>query len=1167
MSSIKNFLKGTWAASLIVVLGMSVAIWYTGPYLGFSSFRPLRPPEYRLACIAALLAGWVLYILYRLWRARKTNTTLLDSISDDGGLGEAKAAESATLQEKMEEAVSVLKTKSFSRFGGKKYIYELPWYLIIGPPGAGKTTLLQNSGLNFPLEESHGKFSVKGVGGTRNCDWWFTDEAVLLDTAGRYTTQDSDSEIDKSAWSTFLELLKKTRSRRPVNGMFVAIAFHDIVQSNEDQLRQLAKTIRIRVEEMHTKFGMRPPIYLVITKSDLMAGFNEFFANLDEDHRKQVWGFTLDPAITEDFSKLAEAELDKLRSILFQQLTIRLNQESSQQRRDQIYGFPMQFSAMQNKLRIFIEQFSSKSRLQEDPYIRGLYFTSATQEGSVLDQVVSSVAQSFGFSNEASAPGMGAGKSFFVSRLLSDVVFGEAGLAGTNLSGEKRAKRLQWVTVGMIALLTAGVLSSWGLSYFQNKSMMAGIENTAETLEQQVSRLPVDSLDLLKTSSMLNNARDLNTTRTDSGVLLKHTGLYQGEKIGRRASTKYDELLIDGLLARLMVRLEHQIHAEANNSEFLFEALKTYQMIGSKAHYNADDIIGWFKFDFDQNLPSTTSRKQLSDLIGHTENLFQEIPKRLPRPLDTEFVARYQQIAATTPLENHAYFRIKQLHSGQNNTALNLSDIVGFDLTRSLTLSNDKTFNNFIPLFYTPTGYHQSFLPSLPKITQALANDKWVLGPYADSNGTIDGPRLEQSVLNQYYTEYRAVWEELLNSLVIRKSGDLRELTAFISLVTEEDSPLKKLLVTTAEQTTLRLPQPDPNKNEAGTDRQSNLTSLIKPQGSGISDMSDPVTEYFKPLHDMVEDWESNGSKIDSILQQTSRLNIELLPMATTPGAFADPQLSRELQSKIRDLSSKSQQLPAAVASLVSEIANDVNDAASGGLCAQLNAQWESEVYPYYQRALSNRYPLRRRATSEITLDDFGRFFGPGGIIDTYVSTYLADKIQKTSGKWTWSGPGNVKCIADNTLVQLARAEEIKNTFFSPLSQLPSFSFALIPEKIKVDGEIDHLYLTIGGRTAEFFHGPLKGPSSFSWPGPGGNTEATIRVEPIFAGSASRISVNGPWGILRLLERGQLTRRSRSETVVDYKFSGRPVRIEFRSSSYNPLSSNALRAFVCPRSL
>ena len=135
------------------------------------------------------------------------------------------SAEAVQLRERFEEAVATLKQK---RRSGHT-LYELPWYMIIGAPGSGKTTALVNSGLNFPLEQRSGKGALRGVGGTRNCDWWFTDEAVLLDTAGRYTTQDSDAGADSAGWSEFLALLRKYRKRRPINGVILAISAQDLM--------------------------------------------------------------------------------------------------------------------------------------------------------------------------------------------------------------------------------------------------------------------------------------------------------------------------------------------------------------------------------------------------------------------------------------------------------------------------------------------------------------------------------------------------------------------------------------------------------------------------------------------------------------------------------------------------------------------------------------------------------------------------------------------------------------------------------------------------------------------------------------------------------------------------------------------------------------------------
>ena len=136
------------------------------------------------------------------------------------------------------EATEMLKKAHFQRHNSKgtpfwaqrfsrQYLYQLPWYMIIGAPGAGKTTALVNSGLQFPLADKFGKAALRGIGGTRNCDWWFTNDAVLLDTAGRYATQESQQERDASEWHHFLALPCKYRGRQPTNGVIVTLSVAD----------------------------------------------------------------------------------------------------------------------------------------------------------------------------------------------------------------------------------------------------------------------------------------------------------------------------------------------------------------------------------------------------------------------------------------------------------------------------------------------------------------------------------------------------------------------------------------------------------------------------------------------------------------------------------------------------------------------------------------------------------------------------------------------------------------------------------------------------------------------------------------------------------------------------------------------------------------------------
>src|SRR5262249_56755581 len=144
-----------------------------------------------------------------------------------------RESDEAVLKDKMKDAIATLKAAN----GGKKdYLYDLPWYVLIGPPGSGKTTALVNSGLKFPLSGGASPAAIAGVGGTRYCDWWFTEEAVLIDTAGRYTTQDSDAKTDKESWFSFLDLLKKSRPRQPINGVLVAITVEAILTRSREEL-------------------------------------------------------------------------------------------------------------------------------------------------------------------------------------------------------------------------------------------------------------------------------------------------------------------------------------------------------------------------------------------------------------------------------------------------------------------------------------------------------------------------------------------------------------------------------------------------------------------------------------------------------------------------------------------------------------------------------------------------------------------------------------------------------------------------------------------------------------------------------------------------------------------------------------------------------------------
>ena len=263
-----------WLPVLATLALLAILIWFWGPLLDTDGSAPLASSSARWLLIALLLALAAAPFGARMWLARRRNVGLMQTIAPAAGSTDGPgAAELAALGQRMRAALAVLRTANPGWRMRGRYLYELPWYMFVGAPGSGKTTALTRSGLEFPLAETLGPDAIGGIGGTRHCDWWFTDEAVLLDTAGRYTTQDSDLEADRAAWSGFLELLKKHRPRRPVNGVIVAISVTDLLLQDLAAREAQARAVRARIQELQERLDLAFPVYVVVTKSDLLAGF------------------------------------------------------------------------------------------------------------------------------------------------------------------------------------------------------------------------------------------------------------------------------------------------------------------------------------------------------------------------------------------------------------------------------------------------------------------------------------------------------------------------------------------------------------------------------------------------------------------------------------------------------------------------------------------------------------------------------------------------------------------------------------------------------------------------------------------------------------------------------------------------------------------------------
>ena len=108
---------------------------------------------------------------------------------------------------------------------------------------------------------------------------------MFLDTAGRYTTQDSDERADSAGWAEFLALLRKYRKRRPLNGVILTISAHDLLTQSHHGREAHVAAARRRLDELNRELRIQLPVYVMVTKCDLVAGFTEYFDDLRPGRR------------------------------------------------------------------------------------------------------------------------------------------------------------------------------------------------------------------------------------------------------------------------------------------------------------------------------------------------------------------------------------------------------------------------------------------------------------------------------------------------------------------------------------------------------------------------------------------------------------------------------------------------------------------------------------------------------------------------------------------------------------------------------------------------------------------------------------------------------------------------------------------------------------------
>ncbi len=1216
-SFIIPILRSHWVQTAFGVALLIALLWFFGPLIGFGQVHPFDSALVLYIGIAALIVLWLIGNLLKVLSKRHHEKALVDDVvAAPDKDATASAEEIALLGERLRAAVLALKKAGGGR-RERKRLHELPWYMFIGPPGAGKTTALVNSGLNFPLADAKGPAALKGVGGTRNCDWWFTDEAVLIDTAGRYTTQDSQAKVDAGAWLGFLRLLKKHRKLQPLNGILLTIGLTDLAGLPDAARLEHAATMRKRIRELHTELGVRVPVYVLFTKTDLMAGFVEFFDTLGKEEREQVWGMSLKFDDGKDEAGVVAAfagEFDLLLNRLNDRMLERINQETDVQRRRLIYGFPQQIASARDMVSEFLTEIFRPSRLEERPLLRGIYFTSGTQDGTPIDRLLGTMAGQFGLGRQAVSAFSGAGRSYFLTRMLRDVVFGEAGLVSQDKKLERRTK---WIYRGVYAASVLALLlltGGWVNSYIGNRLMIDEAHAAAEKYNAELAELqkrgPMD-IDLRAVLPPLNTLRTMRggyEQREASPPLSLMFGLYQGEKITAASVESYYRALNSLLLPRLLARLEGQMQANLTKRDFLYEALKVYLILGRQGPIDHDQVLAWLIKDFTATMGSDDDAPVRDALLAHADAM-------LDRPLTAialsePLIAQVRGILTQEPLAEYSYNRIMRSPRVQGLTEWSVADNGGAGSGRVFTLRSGRPLNQGVPGIFTWGGYHNTFLGLMPSVTKDISEDTWVLG--RDRKGVAGGAvsavtgqiaetnKLRRDVIGLYLEEYVRRWDRMIADVQIKQYSAVADVADELSLMSGPDSPLRTLLTSIDGQTQLSRKSSADSAEAQLQDKAAKVGqkaagfgSLVARSGLTINqneianilgeafgstpgeatpvDPASRVDEHFQQLHIFVTSTKEQKAPLESALAKMAAIAQGMSAAANAPNQgqalltqAAGGGAGGGAAAAAAQLADAAKDLPKPIADMLTSVAQSSSAAVSAGASKELANSWRSQVVPLCEAAL-NRYPFVAGSSNDVPSDDFGRLLGPGGMIDQFFNDHLKPFVDTSVRPWKWQAANNGQLsLSPGTLVQFENAALIRDSLFGNGNQL-TVRFTLVP--VSLDAGVGQITLDIGGQSLTYNHGPTES-AQFSWPGQGGKTLTRVTMTPA-SGSATVTEKDGAWALLRLLDTARVIPSGQPDKFrLIFTSPAGQAAFELNASSVrNPFTLPALRNFRCPATL
>lgn len=1185
---IKPFIRSVGPVVLALGLGLLLAaVWWLGPQWQVAGDYPLASWQMRsmvtlgVVLLLVLLWGWVL--------SRKLRKVNLAKADDKRQEEDPVLVYERRQQRLLDRSLAALK----ANLPGRHSIYRLPWYLVMGLEEAGKTSLIQRSGQTYTL--TNVTRQPRTEKNPLGFEWWVGDNGILIDPDGELLSQGEagggGQELSNRLWLHFIQWLEKNRSRRPLNGVVLAIDLAQLSASNDERRRAQAILLRTRLRELMEQLGSRLPVYIQFTKMDLLHGFAPFFSKLSKSERQQPFGFTFkidslqDP---DDWLDQFDREYGKLVARLNDRVPESLAATRDSEERAALYSFTRQLAGLRPTLLAYLTELLAADAFSTPALVRGTYFTSVYQEGVPEDAFVSAAAATYGLAGPTQ-PAQRGGQSvnFFTEQLFPGIIYPEAGLAGDNVR-VVRQRRRRVATAAVVAIVAGlGMTAGWQHYFIKNAQAAQQVRSEAEHFIRNWR--PVGSepdqtgRNLLEPLDQLRDATLAFGDYRNQWPLVADMGLYQGDRVGPEVEQSYLNMLAYQFVPALMLGVMDEMSQAPEDGSERLKHLRVLRMLYDGSGRRDDIVEDYMASYWQRQFPGERQvqeqlQSHLDYALAHTDlaamRAAGDNTARMTLVPFSSSVQWAQQELGRVPTSDRVYQDLENRANRDLSAPLDLAQAAGPAFETVFTTvdghSDDKAGDKSgeavasadlqIPGMLTRDGLQHYFLRKSDSVTELALIDAWVLGRRDNINfSDADEARLKVQLQDQYAEDYIRTWRHALSQLDVRDFQDLNQGVRILDNLTGGHEPLTRLLTTVRDNTQLvRVPedQSDAARELLEQSPEYRMEQDIERQFAGLNSLLVKTGDEPTPLAQILTVAQNLHNYLRTIQESPDRGKAAL--------AAARDRMSLQGADPIFTLQRLARNQPEPINRMLAKLASESWRVVLNEAVAELERQWYHDVYQPFQQTIARHYPFSQGAGRDVALQDFERFFGPEGTLNNF--------YQKNLKLFLEDHPEHVVLTTRASLVRqdvmdaLDQAAKIRQAFFTRSGNL-DVEFALEP--LNLSSNKRRSVMNVDGQLVEFSHGPRQS-IPLVWPNTlRDSVESRVTLVPTEVNRSPRsLSENGPWALFRLLDKADITGVSAS--AVDVKFDLDDGEMSYRlhaASNTNPFTRHLLAGYRIPRSL